>query len=116
MLRIFLTKVRHPNKQKETEKQAVSGKSMAERAEEHAHSLHAKGIGPGYAWSPQLLWYQWEFQGYQEFSSISDNGTYSMLTRRSQRSKLTWEKFRRIWKEYVTPPRIYVDIWIPKTV
>ena len=42
--------------------------------------------------------------------------TYRMLTRRSQKSKLTWDKFRRIWKEYVTPPRIYVDIWTPKTV
>ncbi len=42
--------------------------------------------------------------------------TYRMLTRRSQRSKLTWEKFGRIWKEYVTPPRIYVDIWTPTTV
>ena len=42
--------------------------------------------------------------------------TYRMLTRRSQRSKLTWVKFRRIWKEYVTPPRIYVDIWTPKAV
>ena len=42
--------------------------------------------------------------------------TYRMLTRRSQKSKLTWDKFRRIWKEYVKPPRIYVDIWTPKTV
>jgi group II intron reverse transcriptase/maturase len=41
--------------------------------------------------------------------------TYRMLTRRSQKSKLTWDKFRRIWKEYVTPPRIYVDIWTPRT-
>ena len=42
--------------------------------------------------------------------------TYRMLTRRSQKSKLTWEKFGRIWREYVTPPRIYVDIWTPTTV
>ena len=42
--------------------------------------------------------------------------TYRMLTRRSQKSKLTWEKFGRIWKEYVTPPRICVDIWTPTTV
>lgn len=42
--------------------------------------------------------------------------TFRMLTRRSQKSKLTWVKFGRIWKEYVTPPRIYVNIWTPKTV
>ena len=44
--------------------------------------------------------------------------TRRMLNRRSQRGSLTYEKFRRIWDYYVTPPKITKDIWRwkPKTV
>ena len=37
--------------------------------------------------------------------------TYWMLKRRSQRSKLTWEKFVQWWGATITPPRICVQIW-----
>jgi group II intron reverse transcriptase/maturase len=39
-------------------------------------------------------------------------GLYRVLTRRSQRKKLTWKRFRELLKEgLVAKPRIYVDIW-----
>ena len=44
--------------------------------------------------------------------------TRKMLNRRSQRGRVTYEKFQRIWDYYVTPPKITKDIWQwkPKTV
>lgn len=43
---------------------------------------------------------------------------YKMLNRRDQKGHVSWEKFRRIWKYYVAPPRITKNIWqwAPKTV
>lgn len=34
-----------------------------------------------------------------------------MLRRRSQRNKLTWEKFVQWWEMPIKPPRICVQIW-----
>ena len=44
--------------------------------------------------------------------------THKMLSRRSQRGYMTYEKFQRLWDYYVAPPKITKDIWqwIPKTV
>ena len=37
--------------------------------------------------------------------------TYRMLNRRDQKGKLHWDKYNRIWKYYVKPPRLTTDIW-----
>lgn len=37
--------------------------------------------------------------------------TYSCLNRRSQRKSVTARKFAMIWKKYIKPPKIYVNIW-----
>ena len=33
------------------------------------------------------------------------------LRHRSQRSRCTWEKLKRIWRYYISPPRVKVQIW-----
>lgn len=44
--------------------------------------------------------------------------THKMLNRRSQRGKMTYDKFQRIWNYYVGRPKITKNIWqwTPKTV
>ena len=64
------------------------------------------------------------FRGHCNYYGISGNSkdvssfhdymktrTYLMLKRRSQRTRITREKFNRIWKYYIMSPRIVVDIW-----
>lgn len=36
---------------------------------------------------------------------------HSMLNRRSQRKSVTWETMVEMWAQYITPPRIKVNIW-----
>ena len=38
---------------------------------------------------------------------------YKMLTRRSQRHKWNWHKFKCLWNKTVPFPHICVDIWTP---
>ena len=44
--------------------------------------------------------------------------THKMLSRRSQKGYVTYDKFHRIWDYYVAPPNITKNIWqwTPKTV
>lgn len=44
--------------------------------------------------------------------------THKMLNRRSQRGKMTYDKFQRIWNYYVERPKITKNVWqwTPKTV
>lgn len=53
-----------------------------------------------------------------KFHDYMMQSTRKMLNRRSQRGRVTYEKFQRIWDYYVTPPKITKDIWQwkPKTV
>ncbi len=51
------------------------------------------------------------FKSLQKFWNYVYWTTYRMLRRRSQRSKLTWEKYNKIWQSYVPRPRITVNIW-----
>ena len=53
-----------------------------------------------------------------KFHDYMMQATRKMLNRRSQRGRVTYEKFQRIWDYYVTPPKITKDIWHwkPKTV
>ena len=64
------------------------------------------------------------FRGHCNYYGISGNSkdvssfhdymktrTYLMLKLRSQRTRITREKFNRIWKYYIMSPRIVVDIW-----
>ncbi|MBR2553357.1 MAG: hypothetical protein IKE94_00735, partial [Aeriscardovia sp.] len=36
---------------------------------------------------------------------------YWMLNRRSQKKSVTWEMIDMLWKQYITPPKIKVNIW-----
>ena len=36
---------------------------------------------------------------------------YWMLNRRSQKKSVTWETMELLWKQYITPPSIKVNIW-----
>lgn len=53
-----------------------------------------------------------------KFHDYMMQSTRKMLNRRSQRGRVQYEKFQRIWDYYVTPPKITKDIWQwkPKTV
>ena len=53
-----------------------------------------------------------------KFRDYVKTAVYKMLNRRDQKGHVSWEKFRRIWKYYVAPPRITKNIWqwAPKTV
>ena len=47
----------------------------------------------------------------QTFYYIIGRMTHKMLNRRSQKAKVTWEKFARIWKFHIKEPRVLVNIW-----
>lgn len=47
----------------------------------------------------------------QSFYYIVGRMTHKMLNRRSQKAKVTWEKFARIWKFHIKEPRVMVNIW-----
>jgi len=47
----------------------------------------------------------------QTFYYIVGRMTHKMLNRRSQKAKVTWEKFARIWKFHIKEPRVLVNIW-----
>lgn len=51
------------------------------------------------------------FKFIAKFYRYAKYRTYWMLRRRSQRSKLTWEKFVQWWEMTIKPPRICVQIW-----
>ena len=53
----------------------------------------------------------------QNFYAYVEDMLYKMFNRRSQRKGMSYEKFRRIWKYYIVPPRITKQIWqyTPKT-
>ncbi len=47
---------------------------------------------------------------YSEISFFDDHKrqAYWMFNRQSQKAKMTWDK---IWKEYISSPKIRVQIW-----
>jgi len=47
----------------------------------------------------------------RKFYLYAKNRTYWMLNRRSQKNSVTWETMNKLWEEYITPPRIKVNIW-----
>ena len=47
----------------------------------------------------------------QTFYYIVGRMTYKMFNRRSQKAKVSWEKFARIWKFHIKEPRVLVNIW-----
>ena len=45
---------------------------------------------------------------------LVERAWYKWLNRRSQRSRLTWERFRDVLRDFPLPkPRVYVDLWKP---
>lgn len=65
-----------------------------------------------------------KLQGHCNYYGVNGNGrflqkfydyvryrTFWTLKRRSQRSKVTWEKFAKWWKMAIRPPHICVQIW-----
>lgn len=51
------------------------------------------------------------YEGISGFVRFTKYMTHKYLNKRSQRKSLGWEKFREIWAEHVSPPRIMVQIW-----
>ncbi len=46
-----------------------------------------------------------------KFYRYAKKQAYWMFNRQSQKAKMTWDKMDKIWKEYINPPRICVQIW-----
>lgn len=47
----------------------------------------------------------------RKFYSYARRTTRRMLSRRSQKGFVTWETMDRIWRQYITPPTVRVNIW-----
>lgn len=47
----------------------------------------------------------------RKFADYVKVSTLKMLRRRGQKHPMTWERFNEIWRSYVKPVRIMVDIW-----
>ena len=47
----------------------------------------------------------------QNFYWYTKRRMYWMLNRRSQRKSVTWKVMNVLWEQYITPPRIKVNIW-----
>ena len=44
--------------------------------------------------------------------AVTERSWHKWLNRRSQRSKMTWERFRDLLRDFPLPkPRVYVDLW-----
>ncbi len=46
-----------------------------------------------------------------KFYRYAKRQAYWMFNRQSQKAKMTWDKMDKIWKEYISPPKIRVQIW-----
>ena len=47
----------------------------------------------------------------EKFFNYAQKRMYWMLNRRSQKKSVSWAKMNEIWAQYITPPKIKVNIW-----